>query len=264
MTPGRLSGQTALVTGAARRLGREVSLALAERGVNIVVHYRHSQREAERLCRKLESRKVKAWPIPANFEGADETETLIERARAAAGRLDILVNSASTFPVGTLADMKFSELMTCVRVNAWTPFILSRDFARRAGRGKIVNLLDTRLDGSDPRHAAYILSKQMLHDLTLMTAAELGPSFTVNAVAPGLILPPPGKDEGYLRALARSVPLARHGAPADVAQAVIYLLEADYVTGQVIYVDGGRHVKELSPRSHLDRGPRRPVRHRRR
>lgn len=262
MTAGHLAGRTALVTGAARRLGREVALALAERGADIVVHYRRSRGEAERVCRELKRRKVRAWPIAADFERPGEAEMLIARAWAAAGRLDILINSASTFPAGTLADMEFADLMTCARVNAWTPFILGRDFARRAGRGKIVNLLDTRLDGSDPRHAAYILSKQMLHDLTLMMAASLAPHFTVNAVAPGLILPPPGKDKGYLRTLAGTVPLGRHGAPADVTQAVLYLLEADYVTGQVIFVDGGRHVKELSPRSHPDRGPRRPVRHR--
>ena len=136
--------------------------------------------------------------------------------------------------------------MRHLHVNAWTPLVLSREFARHAGRGKIINLLDTKIMGYDREHVAYILSKQMLAALTTMCAAEFAPAVTVNAIAPGLILPPSGKDETYLASLAQTVPLRRHGGPGDITDAALYLLKSDFVTGQVIYVDGGRHLREES------------------
>ena len=244
-TQDALAGSTALVTGAARRLGRHIALTLAANGVNVVVHYRNSAAEAAGLCRELEGRGVRAWAVRADFADAAETGTLIERAATVAGRLDILVNSASEFLPGTAAEMDFDALVRSSRINAWTPFLLGRDFARRAGKGRIVNFLDTRIVGDDPNHAAYILGKRLLADLTRISALAFAPGVTVNAVAPGLILPPEGKDEAYLDRLAQGVPLKRHGSPEDVAAAVLFLLLADFVTGQIIFLDGGRHVAEL-------------------
>jgi pteridine reductase len=252
MTDAPLRGRAALVTGGAQRIGREIGLTLAALGADIVVHYRRSRREAEELVGILTGSGVRAWAAAADFDRPEEVERLIPRVLETAGRLDFLVNNASIFPAGTLADLDFPDLVESLRVNAWTPFLLGREFARRAGGGKIVNILDTRVDGSDVDHVSYILSKQMLAGLTLLMALELAPALTVNAVAPGLILPPAGKDEAYLDRLAANLPLRRHGTPADVARAVAYLLQADFVTGQVIYVDGGRHVREFSPRPHSD------------
>ncbi len=144
----------------------------------------------------------------------------------------------------TLMDVGFGDVTRHLQVNAWAPFVLSRDFARLAERGKIINLLDTRITGYDRTHVAYVLSKRMLSVLTMMCALEFAPEFTVNAVAPGLILPPAGKDESYLDGLAKTVPLRKHGGPGDIADAVLYLLKSDFVTGQIIYVDGGRHLGE--------------------
>ena len=112
------------------------------------------------------------------------------------------------------------------------------------GRGKIVNLLDSRIVGYDFPHAAYYLSKRLLAILTEMAALKFAPSISVNAVAPGLILPPPGKDQSYLQELSASVPLQRHGGPQDIVDALLYLLKSEFLTGQVIYVDGGRHLRE--------------------
>ena len=134
--------------------------------------------------------------------------------------------------------------MRHLQVNAWAPFVLSREFARLAGRGKIINLLDTKIISSDRTHVAYLLSKQMLAALTSMCALEFAPNVTVNGIAPGLILPPPGKDDSYLEQLAQTVPLKRRGSPDDIADAARYLLQSDFVTGQIIYVDGGRHLRE--------------------
>ncbi len=246
-TQNKLRGKIALITGASRRIGRTIAIALAEEGVHIVAHDRR-EREAETLdvCNEVVECGAKSWNIAADLEKPEEYETLIARAMKAAGALDILVNNASLFLPNTLMDVGFGDVTRHMHVNAWTPLVLSREFARLARGGKIVNLLDTRISGYDPDHVAYILSKHMLSVLTKMCAVEFAPDITVNGVAPGLILPPPGKDENYLEQLAQTVPLKRRGGPEDVAEAALYLLRNDFVTGQVIYVDGGQHLMEGS------------------
>lgn len=246
-----LQGKTALITGAGRRIGHALALALSEEGVNIVIHYRHSAEETGELVTQLHDRGVKSWSVKADFEDAAETETLIARSLEMAGSLDILINNASIFPAHTLKDVDFTDLMRNMQVNAWAPLVLSRDFAQRVGRGQIVNLLDSRISGYDWKHVGYILSKHVLSVLTKMTALEFAPRIAVNGVAPGLILPPPGKDDSFLDRLAHSVPLKRHGDPSDIADAVIYLLKSDFLTGEVIKVDGGRHLLEHSNGSHI-------------
>ena len=244
----RLAGKTALVTGAAQRVGRHIALTLAESGVNIVIHYRHSAREAENLRIQLTQRGVKAYLVPGDFERSEDSGEIIRKAVKDAGSLDFLVNNASSFLPETIQDINLAELMRDIQVNAWSPFELCREFSRHVNSGKIVNLLDTRVIGYDRAHLGYILSKKMLLSLTEIMAIEFAPRMTVNAVAPGLILPPAGKDEAYLQELARTVPLERHGSPSDISDAVLFLLSSDFITGQVIYVDGGRHLKELGIR----------------
>ncbi|MDA8093168.1 MAG: SDR family oxidoreductase [Betaproteobacteria bacterium] len=245
-----LRGKTALVTGGATRIGRELCLALAENGANVVIHQRRGDDQGSELAAALTGRGVDAWRVEADFEKPDEYESLIARAAAQAGRLDMLINSAAIFPAGALEDVTLPDVHRAMQVNAWVPFVLSRDFARLAGKGKIINLLDTRISGYDWTHAAYILSKHALALLTRMSALRFAPAVAVNAIAPGLILPPAGKGGDYLDALAGTVPLQRHGAPRDVAQAAMYLLRSEFVTGQVIYVDGGMHLAEGSHGPH--------------
>lgn len=244
MMKATLGGKTALITGAAKRIGRAAALALAEEGVNVVIHYRHSAEEAEELCRELSEHGVTGWAVQADFARQEDYENLVEQAVAAAGSLDILINNVSIFQADTLQNITFEGLTAVMEVNAWVPLVLSRSFAKLARRGRIVNLLDTRIKGQDRAHVSYILSKQVLAAVTEMLALELAPGITVNAVAPGLILPPPGKDEDYLEGIKDTVPLRRHGAPEDVAGAIVFLAKSDFMTGQVVYVDGGRHQKE--------------------
>ena len=240
-----LQGKTAIVTGAARRLGRAISIALAEAGVNIVVHDHQSlQGDCEKLCDEIDRLGVKSRIITADFESPEDYGSIVGRALKVTGDLDILVNNASIFIGDTLRDADFKNLMRHMQINAWAPLVLSREFAQLVARGKIINLLDTRISGYDWKHISYILSKQVLGILTKMTAVEFAPGISVNAVAPGFILPPPGKDESYLQELAETVPLRRHGGPGDIVDAVLFLLRSDFITGQVINVDGGRHLKE--------------------
>jgi len=240
----KLQGKTALVTGAPKRIGREICLSLAREGVNIVIHYNSSREEAKKLCAEISDYEVNSWLVRADFKNSREYNSLVHRSLKIAGSLDILVNNASVFLPGRLKQMSFEDLRLHIQVNAWVPLVLSREFARLVKMGKIINLLDARIKGYDFLHVPYILSKQLLSTLTEMMALEFAPEVTVNGIAPGLILPPPGKDKRYLEKLMQMVPLKRHGKPEDIAAAVIYLLNNDFITGQVINVDGGLHLKE--------------------
>ncbi|BDG05085.1 short chain dehydrogenase [Anaeromyxobacter oryzae] len=242
------AGTTALVTGGAKRIGRSVSLALASAGANVVIHHHRSEAAAQALAAELGRLGVQTAVLQADLEQPSEAELLVARARDLVGPIDILVNNASVFERDTLETAAFDRFVRSVKINAWSPFILTRAFARLFGQGRVVNLLDTRIAGLDLAHAGYILSKQLLLALTRMAAVAFAPGLTVNAVAPGLILPPPGEDEAYLERLAHDLPLKRHGAPEDVALAVLFLLQSRFITGQVIFVDGGRHLLEPSAR----------------
>ncbi|OPZ81732.1 MAG: 3-oxoacyl-(acyl-carrier-protein) reductase FabG [bacterium ADurb.Bin429] len=241
-----IQGKIALITGGAVRIGRATALALAAEGTHIIVHYNRSGEDAEALAEELRSLGIRAWPLQADFSRREEYETLIERALETAGGLDILVNNASIFPRETLDSVTIESVMENLEVNAWTPFALGRAFASAVGRGAIVNLLDSRLDGYDWTHVGYFFSKQVLELMTRMMALKFAPSVTVNAVAPGLILPPPGEDESYIDKLIYTVPLKEHGQPEDIADAIVFLAKSRYCTGEVIYVDGGRHLVEYS------------------
>lgn len=250
--PESLHGKTALITGAGKRIGRATALALAQAGTNIIAHFRSSAAEAQSLCDELQATGVRAWPIYADLEKPTEYESLLERALKLSGTVDILYNNASIFPANTLKNVTFSEVVKNLEVNAWAPFVLSRAFAQQVGRGKIINALDSRLEGYEWTHVAYIFSKQVLALMTRMLALEYAPDITVNAVAPGLILPPPGKDDSYLEQTRKTVPLKRHGGPQDIADAVVFLAQSSFITGQVIFVDGGRHLWEYVNGPHPD------------
>ena len=241
-----ISGKTALVTGGAKRMGRAIAISLASAGVNVVINYRSSASEAEELAELLRSMGVSAWTIRADVADKADREGLIDRAIDTASSLDILVNNASIFPPSDLPSLTLEHLTQSIEVNAWAPFELGRRFADRADTGHIVNLLDTRINGYDWKHVGYHASKYLLALLTKMMAIQFAPQVAVNAVAPGLVLPPEGKDESYLETLKGELPLQRVGRPDQVADAVLYLVSSEFVTGQVIYIDGGRHLNEAS------------------
>ena len=249
-----IAGKTALITGAAKRIGRETALTLAAQEVNIIIHYHSSEDEARELQLELAAHHVDTWLLQADFAATQDYAAFITRAREIAGGLDFLVNNASIFPTDTLATVTFEAVMANMQVNAWTPFALGREFARQVGTGKIVNLLDSRLHGYDWTHVAYMISKHALAVFTRMAALDYAPDITVNAVAPGLILPPPGQDESYLDRLVDTVPLKRHGSAQDIADAVVFLLQSDFLTGEVINVDGGRHLQEYVGRTRPPKG----------
>jgi hypothetical protein len=238
-----LAGKTALVTGAAKRIGRAIATTLAQNGVHVAVHYHQSAQDALALCGEIQRLGVSAWAISGDLMDEKQTEQVFHEAVAQAGPIDILVNNASIFERDTLWEATDESIGKNVRIHAVAPLILSRALARQGRAAHVVNLLDTRVAVYDREHASYDLSKSMLLTLTRMLALELAPNVAVNAVAPGSILPPPGLGIDYLRKLTYANPLNRHGDPEDIAEAVLFLLRSRFITGQVIYVDGGIHMK---------------------
>ncbi len=157
--------------------------------------------------------------------------------------MDFLVNNAATYTATKLADLEWSGLSRDIAVNAWAPLALTRAFHAQAKRaGAVVNLLDTRIEDYDWDHLGYQLSKKMLRDITRLQAVEYAPKVRVNGVAPGPILPPEGEGEAMLERVGKHLPLRKSPSPDDVADAVLYLLGAHGVTGEVLHVDGGRHL----------------------
>lgn len=241
-----MEGKRALVTGGARRIGRAIALGLGKAGAAVVIHYRSSVAAAEGVAQELRAGGGVSTLIQADLSEAAEAEALLPRVWDEIGPVDVLVNNASIFPPGRLEEMTLDDVTTNVRVNAWAPFTLIREMARRSTPERercVVNLLDARIAGGDPHHAAYHLSKLMLAELTRMAAVEFAPNLRVNGVAPGPVIPPEDKDEHYLKGLIAALPLSRQGSPDDIANAVLYLATASFVTGQTVFVDGGQHLQ---------------------
>ncbi len=248
-TRGELTGQTALVTGAARRIGAELARALHAAGANVAIHCNRSRVEAEALATELEAARVdSAQVVGADLLDPDGCAHAVAAARERWGRLDIVVNNASTFyatPLGTLEPSQFDDL---IGSNLRAPTFVAQAAApalREAG-GVIVNLADIYglrpLDG----YSVYCAAKAGLVMLTQALARELAPDVRVNAIAPGSVLWPEmaGRDDPATRqAVIEATPLGRQGEPADIAAALLYLVrDAPFVTGQVLPVDGGRGI----------------------
>ena len=243
MTKPDLTGRTALVTGGAKRLGAATALALADAGANVVIHYGRSAAEAEALVERLTGSGVEAWAVQADLAKEEDRESLVARACQMAGPLQILVNNASVFPASEFDTFDLDDLRDTLEVNTWAPFAIARHFAETMDSGHIVNFLDTKVAGYDWSHVAYHASKTLLELFTRMMAIRFAPGFAVNAVAPGLILPPEGKDESYLESLSSDLPLKRVGNPREVTDAVLFLVTSSFITGQIVFVDGGRHLR---------------------
>lgn len=228
-----LHGKVVLVTGGAVRIGAAICRALEAEGARVVIQYRSSRRAAVALAKELGG-----VAIQSGLESEAACESLIREA----GRLDILVNNAAVFSKDTIRSMTAPKIGQEFWPNLFVPMLLTRAFAKRVKKGAIINLLDRRIASLDASCVPYVLSKKSLAEFTKIAALDLAPRIRVNAVAPGAVLPPPGKGMKYLHDKAGPVPLKRQVMPAEVADAVVFLLKSDSVTGQVVFVDGGQNL----------------------
>jgi pteridine reductase len=237
-----ISGQRALITGAGKRLGRACAVALAEAGMDIILHYNTSEVDVVDTVNEISALGRRAWTVQADLSDPDKAAGLAQNIYDLCGGFNILINNASVFPESTLDDLSYESLINTISVNTWAPFIIGREMKHLSTSGHIVNLLDCRIDSYDWTHVGYHASKVLLELFTREMAIKFAPRISVNAIAPGLILPPEGKDESYMESLKHTVPMDRYGSILDVRDAVLYLVNSTFITGQIIYLDGGRHL----------------------
>lgn len=231
----------ALVTGGAIRVGRAISLGLADAGYDLVVHYRSSAGPAEEVRGRVEALGRRCILASADLGDPDQVAGLAAVADAEFGRLDLLVNSAASFHSTHILDTDAEEWSSVLDVNVRGPHLLLRALAPllRRSRGNVVNIADHM--GVKPwvRYGAHSVSKAALIHLSRIQARAMAPDVRVNAVAPGLVLPPQGLTGEDLEAEIGATLLKRSGTPEDVVEAVLYLSRASFVTGQLLVVDGG-------------------------
>lgn len=238
-----LNGKTILITGAARRLGKALSLACAENGADIILHYNSSNQEVDSVMESISDLGRKSWKLQANLEDPSQVESLMTKALSIS---DIygLVNNASIFKSINFMDTSLAQWDEHMRVNLTAPFLLTQLFARHYALlepGRVLNLVDWRALRPGKDHFPYTISKSALVSLTKSTALQLAPRISVNAIALGAILPPVGEPEDPN--LVKNVPLKRWADLNEYTQTALFLLDGPgYITGEVIHLDGGRHL----------------------
>ena len=234
-----------LITGAAKRIGKEMALSFFNKGWDIVIHYNSSKDEAEGLAVQMNSeRNNSAMLVQANLDNTNEVENLVKKILSKNRSIDALINNASTFyptPIGTFSEENWNALMGS---NLKAPLFLIQSFYKELEKNKgfIINVTDINVDRALVNHSIYLAAKSGLQTLTKSLAKELAPNIRVNAIAPGAILEPPNTDwtAEQKNNIINAVPMRRMGTEKDIVDAAIYLSEAEYVTGQILNIDGGK------------------------
>lgn len=234
----------ALITGSAVRVGREIAFHLADEGWDLALHYYSSLKEASFLEADLKA----SYPhqqfslFKASLTSVDETRKLISNAIDYFGQLDLLINNAAIFEPSSLKDTSVQILDRHWHINCRAPFILINDFANLADKGIIINIVDSRITKNESDFLAYTLSKKALWEMTKMSALELAPAFRVNAIAPGALLSPVGKNSDYLNKIALKTPMKEPVAMSSFLKSIDYLIDNESITGQLLFCDGGANL----------------------
>lgn len=234
-----MKNQAALITGSSDRIGKAIALSLADSGHNIILHYNRSKDKAMHLLKVIEGKGAQCIALQADFRIEKDIQRLFEQANKKF-QVNILINNASDFVKSSIEDDHTDLLDHMMMVNFKAAYILTKQFIKSNKQGSIINVLDTQIRQNQTLHFDYLLSKKALEAFTMQSALALGPSrIRVNAIAPGLILPPEGENQSYLEHRARKIPLRRPGSVKNIQDSVQFLIENDFITGQILYVDGG-------------------------
>jgi len=240
-----LNGKVALVTGGAVRVGRAISLALAREGAHVYIHYNRSAAPAAELRDMIVDSGGTAAIGSGDLSNPENAPSIFDAAAEALGTVSVLVNSASGFPRDSIRDATVEQWRRTMDLTLGSPLFLIQAFAAHLGdaaEGAVVNVTDVKTQRPYLEHVSYMLAKGGIDTLTRAAAVALAPTIRVNAVALGVILPPPGETEDYANALAADIPMAKAGGAEVVADTVVYLAKNDFVTGEIIRLDGGAHL----------------------
>lgn len=242
--------KAALVTGAAKRVGRVLALALARTGFDIALHYGRSEREAMVTAEEIRALGRRVVSLRADLERLPEVERIVPAAIEAVGPLGLLVNNASIFELDRIRTMTETSWNRHLAINLTAPTFLCRAFVLQLperARGLIVNILDERIFNPTPNYLSYTASRFGLWAVTQVLARELAPKIRVNAIGPGPTLPEAGMTEADFAALCARMPLKRGSSPEELADALLFILRARSMTGQMITLDGGQQLGWLTP-----------------
>ena len=235
---------TAIITGGAVRLGKALACHLADRGWDLALNYNSSD-PAEVVTHAKKS-GVKCKTYPGSLTDLEFSEGLIGQVVSEFSDIALLINCAANFIQENVEHTSTKTLVDTMHLNLMSPYLLMRDYKQQVGQGMIVNILDERITKNIPTFAAYSVSKVALEHVTQLAAVEWGETVRVNAIAPGLILPPAGKGQDYLEKNKKNVPTQTHGELSDLTRALDYLIDSPFINGEILFVDGGSSKDRLS------------------
>lgn len=239
-----LQNKNCLITGGAHRVGKAIALELAHAGANILIHYYNSEQAAQETVAEIENIGVQAWALKADLSQPAQIETLFAGISAKCGSLDVLVNSASIMETGDARTLPLEAWNRSLAVNLTAPFLCAQHAARlMLNGGIIINITDGSALRPWATYPAHSVSKAGLVQLTQVLAKTLAPNIRVNAVSPGPVLKPPDWEDGRWERVAQGTLLKRTGSSYDVARAVRFLVENDFITGETLVVDGGERFR---------------------
>ena len=238
-----LKGKNALVTGSGIRLGRAIALALGQAGCNLALHYNSSVESVAQVKSDLQKTGRKAEVFQQDLQDISHVQDLMARVCQEFGHIDILINNAGIYPAGTGKAATPEKIYRVFNINLFSPWLLISAFANQLPKdkqGMVINISDGKVFRNGIDHFSYRVTKQAINTITAMFALELAPNITVNAIAPGTMLPLQGYEHVDLQVVAdRQIPLRRIGSPEIIAQNVLHILSQDFMTGHVLRVDGG-------------------------
>lgn len=233
----------ALITGGATRIGRSLALHFAKQEYHILLHYNASKNEAQKVKEEIESLGGKCTLLQKNLKPTQGSTDLIKEAFSIEKEIHLLINNASLFERASFLETSQELLNEQFQIHFFSPFVLIQEYAKKMNSGHIINLLDTKVKANQDSYFAYTLSKKSLLNLTKMAAAELAPNIRVNAIAPGFILPPKDLAMDHKKYIEKKIPLKRQGQVTEIIGAAQFLEVNTFITGQVLYIDGGQHLK---------------------
>lgn len=236
---------TALVTGGAVRLGRALALALAQNGYDLALHYHSSRAAAEATAEEIRALGRQCVLFQQDLADVAAFHALIASVHSALPGLCVLVNSASGYVQENISETALKTFDDMFSLNLRAPYFLTQAFCATVESGQVINIIDNKIGFHQYQYGAYLLSKKALAEFTKMAALEYAPAFRINGIAPGVVLPASTRSPEYIAWRVQGIPMQKQGHPNDISQALLFLLNSEFISGQIITVDGAENIDHV-------------------